>query len=150
MKSLFDLSRGIDPNWDERTFLQNLSPEERKKYFDTNRAIGLSAPIDEGVLTEAGQGLAQAFISAGAGVGSTLEELTGSTGIKDYFQGVLNRNQQWNPAEDMSTASYIGRAIGSGVGSTAGTLAPAPHRHRYDADQSPRREPVPPGLLHRR
>ena len=94
--------------------------EQRREYLQSR---GFIAPDNDGFFGEAGQAAAQSFVSAARGVGATINELTGNASVQDYFQGVLDRNQQWNPAEDGGIGSYIGRAIGSAAGSTAGALA---------------------------
>lgn len=96
--------------------------EQRREYLQSR---GFIAPDNDGFFVEAGQAAAQSFVSAARGVGATINELTGNSSMQDYFQGVLNRNQQWNAPEDGSVGSYIGRAVGSAAGSTVATLTAA-------------------------
>lgn len=122
MSDIFDLTRKKDKNFDEYTFLQNLSADERKRYFEINESVGLAAPTEDGVLTEAGEAFAQSLVTAGRGLGATMNELGLGSGVQDYFSEMLARNQQWNAPQDMGTGTYIARAIGSAAGSSAGVL----------------------------
>lgn len=123
MSDIFDLSRGVKADYNKRSFLQGLSPEERKEYFETNRSIGLEAPEDDGFFGELADRSAGNFIGMMRGLGATFNELGLGSGMQDYFSSVLNQNQQWNAPENQSVAGYIGGALGGALGSTAGVLA---------------------------
>jgi hypothetical protein len=83
---------------------------------------GIIAPTDDGVFGELADRASGSFVGMAAGVGSTLEKVGLGSGIKEYFEGVQERNQQWNAPEEQSIGGYIGGAIGSALGSTAGVL----------------------------
>ncbi len=102
--------------------LDSLEGKERERYADFLTSIGELAPTEDNVFTEAGQAFAQTFVGMGQGLGATLNEAGLGSGVQNYFQGILNQNQQWNAPEDMGAGTYIARAIGGGVGSTIGTL----------------------------
>lgn len=102
--------------------LDRLQGKEREEYVEYLRSRGHLAPTEDNVFVEAGQSFAQSLTGFGAGVGATLNEAGFGSGVQNYFQGILNRNQQWNAPEDMGAGTYIARAIGGGVGSALGTL----------------------------
>lgn len=83
---------------------------------------GIIAPTDDGVFGELADRASGSFVGMAAGVGSTLEKVGLGSGIKEYFEGVQERNQQWNAPEEQGIGGYIGGAIGSALGSTAGVL----------------------------
>ena len=102
----------------------NLSDKERKERFARRERLGLVAAQDDGFFGELSDQFQGSVISALKGVGATANELGLGSGMQDYFQGVLDRNQQWNTPEERSVAGYIGGAIGNAAGSTA-VIAPA-------------------------
>lgn len=96
--------------------------EDRRKYLQSR---GYIAPDNDGFFGELADSAAQSFIAGGRGLGATITELTGNSSMQEYFQGVLDRNQQWNTPEDLGVGGYLGRAVGGAAGSTAATLTAA-------------------------
>jgi hypothetical protein len=82
----------------------------------------MKKPQDEGFLTELGQSFVQNVASGYRNIGSFVKKTTGYSGIRDYYQGILEENPQWNTPENLSKTSYVARAIGGGAGSTVPTL----------------------------
>lgn len=97
------------------------------------RAIGLAerlgavSPRRDGMVTEFAQGFMQGGVGVLEGLGSTAEELTGSSGLRQYAQDILERNRQWQPDPDYSALSLspanIARAVGSGTAQSLGSVA---------------------------
>ena len=105
--------------------INSLQGSERENYIHTLQKIGILAPTDEGVLTEYGQSIAQSAIQLVEGVGKTAEEFGLGSGLKDWAGETLANNQQWRTPENLSTASYIARALGSATGTSAAILPAA-------------------------
>ncbi|WP_337746798.1 LPD5 domain-containing protein [Victivallis vadensis] len=75
-----------------------------------------------------GEGFKLGLLQAGRGIGTSVEELGGSSGMADYFNDKLAYNRHLEPASDYSALSLnpgnIGRTIG-GAGASTLTIAPA-------------------------
>lgn len=99
--------------------------EERVKRAEMLEKYGMLSPGREGFWGGAGESFASSIVGGMEGLGRTAEELGLGSGMREYFEGIRNVNQQWNPAEDIGAGEYIGRAIGGGLGSTLPTLAAA-------------------------
>lgn len=110
------------PEIDLKTRIDALSDKERERLRAGWESVGFMSPRDDGFFGELGDQFMGASTSALRGLGKTANELGMGSGMQDYFQGVLDRNQQWNRPEHQSTAGYIGGAIGSGLGTTAVAL----------------------------
>ncbi|WP_147835243.1 LPD5 domain-containing protein [Victivallis vadensis] len=90
--------------------------------------LGDIAPTNDGFFTEMGEGFKLGLLQAGRGIGTSVEELGGSSGMADYFNDKLAYNRHLEPASDYSALSLnpgnIGRTIG-GAGASTLTIAPA-------------------------
>ena len=118
-----------DPDFNNMTlrkYLDGFSPEEREKEIESLRSVGELSPVNEGFLTETGQSIGLALLKAGRGWGSTIEELSGDTGVREYFEEAMRTRQHWRPDKNYTPLSFnpgnIGRTIGSAIGSTAAPL----------------------------
>jgi len=111
----------LDTDWSGKT------PEQKQKLFDRLERLGLVAPRKDGILTELAEGAEGAAYGVGKGLGSTLEEATGYSGMKQYFGDVMRRNQQLNPYPGYKALSLnptdIARTIGSGAAQSTLSLA---------------------------
>ena len=101
---------------------KGMSDKERKRYVDMLQKIGYISPTDDGFFGELSDSFNQSLVSGLRGTGATLEEFGFGSELKDYAQGVLNRNQDWRTPDDLSVSGYIGSALGGAAGSTAQTL----------------------------
>lgn len=117
----------VPSNFNPYKKLDSLSGREREKYLEFLEKSGFIPASKDGFFTELAQGTAQGAVQQFAGLGKTIEELGFGSGVKDYAEDVLRRNQQWNNPDDYSAFSLnpgdIGRTIGKGLGSTAASLA---------------------------
>ena len=118
-----------DPDFNNMTlrkYLEGFSPEEREKEIESLRSVGELSPVNEGFFTETGQSIGLALLEAGRGWGSTIEELSGDTGVREYFEEAMRTRQHWRPDKNYTPLSFnpgnIGRTIGSAIGSTAAPL----------------------------
>lgn len=111
----------LDTDWSGKT------PEQKQKLYDRLERLGLVAPRKDGILTELAEGAEGAAYGVGKGLGSTLEEATGYSGMKQYFGDVMRRNQQLNPYPGYKALSLnptdIARTIGSGAAQSTLSLA---------------------------
>ena len=126
MGTYLDFDEEVDhSNFSVEDFSKSLSKKDLQSFESVKQKYGSLSPDYEGYFTEFGQSTAQTFISSMRGLGSTLEKTGNPLGniIKDYFNGVLARNQQWNEPDGISTAGKVARITGSAVGSTASTFA---------------------------
>ena len=102
------------------------SSRDRQKAIEEMRSEGLLPPVNEGFLSEMGQGAGLAVLDVGRGIGSTLEEVGFGSGLKDFFEEAKAVRQHWNPDEDYSAMSLnpgnLGRTLGSGVAQSAMAL----------------------------
>lgn len=122
-------SMNHDPDFNNMTlrkYLEGFSPEEREKEIESLRSVGELSPVNEGFLTETGQSIGLALLEAGRGLGSTIEEFSGDTGVREYFEEAMRTRQHWRPDKNYTPLSFnpgnIGRTIGSAIGSTAAPL----------------------------
>lgn len=123
MASYIDFDAPVDlQGFDYREYLYSLPEKERRRIIADRQRVGLEKPTDDGFFGEFADRSAGSFVGILEGVGATANELGLGSGMQDYFGDVLNRNQQWNPAENTGITGYIGGAIGDALGSTAGTL----------------------------
>lgn len=103
----------IARNWND------LPEDERKREFKRAEELGFVAPRKDGFFTEMGQAALGAAYGVGKGLGSTLEETTGYSGMKKYFGNVMLQNQHLNPYPGYKALSLnptdIARTIGSGA-----------------------------------
>ncbi len=97
--------------------LDDKTKKRLKAYYEKK---GWISPRDNGFFSELSDSVKQTTVSGLSGVSNTLGLVNG----KAYFDKVLANNQQWSAPNNPSAMSYVGRAIGSAVGSTA-LLAPA-------------------------
>lgn len=101
-------------------------PKNDKEWYDYLQRRGIIAPENEGFVTETLQGAGNAALNFGQSIGSTVEELGGGTGIKDYFKRKEAAHQNWEPDENYSAMSLnpgnIGRTLGSGVTQSAAAV----------------------------
>ena len=103
------------------------------KFIDRiKREDGILPPENAGFFGGLWKNTAQSFVSGVRGIGSTLEETelkdfgidSIGKGLRQWGEDVLESHQDWNPGPNEGVGGYVGRAIGSGIGSTA-VLAPA-------------------------
>ena len=110
------------------SLLSNLPDKERQEKYELLQRLGDIAPTNDGFFTEMGEGFKLGLLQAGRGIGTTVEELGGSSGMADYFNDKLAYNRHLEPASDYSALSLnpgnIGRTIG-GAGASTLTIAPA-------------------------
>lgn len=110
------------------SLLSNLPDKERQEKYELLQRLGDIAPTSDGFFTEMGEGFKLGLLQAGRGIGTTVEELGGSSGMADYFNDKLAYNRHLEPASDYSALSLnpgnIGRTIG-GAGASTLTIAPA-------------------------
>ena len=109
-------------------YLSGLPEKERHAEVLRYQRTGQLAPTNDGFFTEMGEGFKLGLLQAGRGIGTTVEELGGSSGMADYFNDKLAYNRHLEPASDYSALSLnpgnIGRTIG-GAGASTLTIAPA-------------------------
>ncbi|PWM83536.1 MAG: hypothetical protein DBX90_04710, partial [Lentisphaerae bacterium] len=102
--------------------------KERQEKYELLQRLGDIAPTNDGFFTEMGEGFKLGLLQAGRGIGTSVEELGGSSGMADYFNDKLAYNRHLEPASDYSALSLnpgnIGRTIG-GAGASTLTIAPA-------------------------
>lgn len=110
------------------SLLSNLPDKERQEKYELLQRLGDIAPTNDGFFTEMGKGFKLGLLQAGRGIGTSVEELGGSSGMADYFNDKLAYNRHLEPASDYSALSLnpgnIGRTIG-GAGASTLTIAPA-------------------------
>lgn len=110
------------------SLLSNLPDKERQEKYELLQRLGDIAPTNDGFFTEMGEGFKLGLLQAGRGIGTSVEELGGSSGMADYFNDKLAYNRHLEPASDYSALSLnpgnIGRTIG-GAGASTLTIAPA-------------------------
>ena len=109
-------------------YLSGLPEKERHAEVLRYQRTGQLAPTNDGFFTEMGEGFKLGLLQAGRGIGTSVEELGGSSGMADYFNDKLAYNRHLEPASDYSALSLnpgnIGRTIG-GAGASTLTIAPA-------------------------
>ena len=105
---------------------------------ERNREIGLLPPQDEGVFKETLKAVGNTVLDLGRSYGSTLEETTGISGMREYFDDVKRTHRHWegDPSYRPSSLkpSHVARTIATGVTQSAaaigagalGTLAAGP------------------------
>ena len=110
--------------------------EALDRYIEQDRRRrGLLPPEDGGFFGGFGKGFLKSTVNAIGGIGSTIEKLSGSdaedaygnrpgSGLREWREDLLARNQQWNESPQGGVGEYIGNALGSGFGSTL-VIAPA-------------------------
>ena len=124
-QGIFDTIRIIDIP-DDYDYEEGLTAKERKRLAEAMEAVGITPPKKDGILTEFGQGFAGAALDVGRGFGSTIEETTGYSGMREYFDEVKARNRQYDPYPGYKAASLdpvnIARTVGSGVAQSSLSL----------------------------
>ena len=107
---------GNAQNENERQFLLNLAEE-----------TGQIAPRKDGMLKEFGQGVAYGGMGVMHGLLSTAEELGFGSGMRQWADDVMSRNQQLAPYEGYSGFSLnptdIARTVGTGAAQSLGSMA---------------------------
>ena len=105
---------------------------------ERNREIGLLPPQDEGIFKETLKAAGNTVLDLGRSFGSTLEETTGISGMREYFDDVKRTHRHWegDPSYRPSSLkpSHVARTIATGVTQSAaaigagvlGTLAGGP------------------------
>jgi RNA polymerase sigma factor (sigma-70 family) len=111
-----------EPPVDIIKYLESLPDNERKRQVEIYRELGIYAPEDDGLFVEGGQQFLQSANQIIKGLGETAEEIGLGSGLREWAGENLAANQQWNTPEDISASSYVGRAIGGALGSTAVTV----------------------------
>ena len=108
-----------DPDFNNMTlrkYLEGFSPEERKKEIESLRSVGELPPINDGFFIETWQGVGYNVLRAGISIGSTIEEISGDTGVREYFEEAMSTRQHWRPDKNYTPLSLnpgnIGRTIG--------------------------------------
>lgn len=62
---------------------------------ERRREIGLLPPQDEGVFKETLKAVGNTVLDLGRSYGSTLEETTGISGMREYFDDVKRTHRHW-------------------------------------------------------
>ena len=105
---------------------------------ERRREIGLLPPQDEGIFKETLKAAGNTVLDLGRSFGSTLEETTGISGMREYFDDVKRTHRHWegDPSYRPSSLkpSHVARTIATGVTQSVaaigagalGTLAAGP------------------------
>ena len=113
--------------YSDASMLERLQGRERENFLDEMESRGRISPRKDGMLKEFGQGVVYGGMGVMHGLLSTAEELGFGSGMRQWADDVMARNQQYAPYKGYSGFSLnptdIARTVGTGAAQSVGSMA---------------------------